>query len=162
MDSSQDYSDIVRVYIYSLLLAVSFKFGAAPFVNLLVNLFFPSSKDFRSSWTSLQGKRHQLDSISAQDEFAKWARLQREIETEQKIFDQKFAERREQLFWMNTFIAFIFKAFHVVIWGIVLNWVRSMTFRISKEVLGCCSIHPLFLFVICFLSFYRILSLKKL
>ena len=162
MAFSQDYLDIIRIYVYSFLLAVLFKFGTTPLVNLLVNILSPSSKDFRNSWFSLKEKRHNLANISAQDEFAKWARLQREIETEQKIFDQKYAERREQLFWLTTTISFIFRAILVIMWAIVLNWVRSMTFRISKEVLGFCSIHPLFLFAICFLSSHRILSLKKL
>jgi hypothetical protein len=159
---SLDYADIVRVYIYSFFLALSFKLGTAPFVNLLVNLISPSSKDFQTSWSSLQEKRHQLGTISAQEEFAKWARLQREIETEQKAFDQKFAERRERLFWLNSVLSVGLKALVVLGWGIVLNWIRLVKFRISKEILGFTPINAPLLFFLCFLSFYRILGLKKI
>jgi hypothetical protein len=41
-----------------------------------------------SSWRSLRTARHALSEISAQDEFAKWARQQRTVDKLQGEFDK--------------------------------------------------------------------------
>lgn len=43
---------------------------------------------YLASWNELRQARHDLSLISAQDEFAKWARLQRKIDAMQSAFDQ--------------------------------------------------------------------------
>lgn len=75
--------------------------GIARIASLLVSTFDAvfggaAYRAYKSKWRELVDLRSQISGVSAQDEFAKWARLQRKIDTLQQEWDKMGGERSRQ------------------------------------------------------------------
>src|ERR1700733_10439339 len=69
-------------------------------VSVLQMIFFRvAHREHLSKWNELRKAKHDLSQIAAQDEFAKWAKLQRKIDQLQLEFDTaKGSMKRVEMF----------------------------------------------------------------
>lgn len=158
MLSSYHY-ELAFIYGAAFLLASLYQIGTGFFVDLILNSISPGSHTHLQAMKALNDKKRQLQGISAQDNFAAWARLQRQIEAEQKKLDgqQRENQQKNALFGilMSLFIRFLI----AVLWIFVLYAVIfKIEVQVSGEVIGLV-ITPSVLFLLCFFASLRVTDL---
>lgn len=90
--------DTTTIVLYAALFATISAVGYTRLASLLLSLYDhifggASLRDYRQKWSTLHALRLEISTISAQDEFARWARLQRRIDASQQEWDKATQER---------------------------------------------------------------------
>jgi hypothetical protein len=116
--------DLLKVTLAALIFALVNQVGFSRLADLIVSLFdtvFGGSayRGYKAKWSSLQQMRSELSSISAQDEFAKWARLQRRIDAAQADYDKESGERGRRQMGNKLKCSLVLR----VVYYVALAWV---------------------------------------
>lgn len=90
--------NVVSVFALAAILALVNVIGFARLADSLVSFYDfvlggASYRAYRAQWSQLTAVRAELAGVSAQDEFARWARLQRRVDAAQAEFDRTAGER---------------------------------------------------------------------
>lgn len=86
------------------------------------------------SWRELKEARQALAEISAQDEFAKWARQQRLVDKLQADYDRQSGERQRALLAKTMGLALLLRVllYAVIFWVVSIKYLRvGMACRLS-------------------------------
>lgn len=89
----------LTAFLLSLVNAIGFGRLAERLVSVFDTIFGGAAyREYKKKWAELNEMRTSIATISAQDEFARWARLQRKIDSAQAEYDKLSSERsRHQL-----------------------------------------------------------------
>ena len=158
MFSSHHY-ELAFIYGAAFFLAALYQLGTSPLVDFIMRIITPGSQEHRTAQRALNDKKRQLQGISAQDSFAAWARLQRQIEAEQKKVDGQQREHQQRNALLGMAVSLILRLLNLAAWAFVLYAVFfKIKVNVNGEIFGAV-ITPPVLFVLCFFASVRITDL---
>lgn len=151
--------ELAFIYGTAFLLASLYQIGTELLVNFVMRWISPGSHEHRLASKALNEKKRQLQGISAQDNFAAWARLQRQIEVEQKKVDGQQREHQQRNALLGVMVSLFFRGAVGLLWAAVLYVVFfRLEVRLSGEVFGLV-ITPPVLFLLCLFASVRVTDL---
>lgn len=150
--------DDILFIVLSSLLSMAAYWNAGRASRLIVGILGGPSQEYVSAKRALAAKRKELDGVSAKDEFARWARLQRSIGSDDRGLSVQERQLSAKSLALGVSMRLVFFACYAVCSFIVVRRIASMTW-VVREPLFFLPITPLIFLFICHMALLRLFSL---
>ena len=156
---SAHHYELAFIYGSAFLLASLYRVGTEFLVSFVMRWISPSSHQQKLAVQALNELKRQSREVNPQDNFAAWARLQRQIEAEQKRVDGQQREHQQRSALLGVLVSLFFRGVVGMLWVVVLYVVFfRLQVELSREVFGMVITAPV-LFLLCLFASVRVTDL---